>query len=142
MQLGLDNLRPPVAAGERFSAPPNSVAAVRDAGAIGARADRGHDGTTADRGLRLPHSGRHDEPDARRDDLERAPALAAKFDAVPDEAIPADDDAPAPARRPVAVLEPESSALMAARRAYAAGMMLVQTRAQAIPAGAVLDGTV
>lgn len=46
------------------------------------------------------------------------------------------------ARRTVAALEPELSDLMAARRAYAAGMMLIQTRGQTIPAGAVLDGTI
>ena len=46
------------------------------------------------------------------------------------------------ARRAVAALEPETSELMAARRAYAAGMMLTQTRGQTIPAGAVLDGTI
>lgn len=46
------------------------------------------------------------------------------------------------ARRAVAALEPELSELLAARRAYAAGMMLIQTRGQTIPAGVVLDGTV
>ena len=150
MQMGFDNLHPNVAAGERLSAPPNSVAAVRDAAAIGARADRGHGGSTADRGLRPRQAGRRDDADAdvRPDEPPRAPALAADLDAVPDEATPTGDhaathnDRPAPAHRPIAVLEPESSALMAARRAYTAGIMLTRTRGQTIPAGAVLDGTV
>ncbi len=51
-------------------------------------------------------------------------------------------EAPPPAPRAVALLEPDSSEMMAAHRAYAASLELAGTRSAAIPAGAVLDGTV
>ena len=58
------------------------------------------------------------------------------------ETAEAEAEAPPPAPRAVAFLEPDSSEMMAAHRAYAASLELAGTRTAAIPAGAVLDGTV
>ncbi len=166
MFSGVENLRPGLdAPSRRLITAPEAVAPVRDAAGTGARAARGQRDAARDRGDRPP------KPELMNGGSVSAPAPSDESPAPPGsepesaggdqhapQGRPAGNPAGGPvgdpaggspagldqpsARRAVAVLEPELSDLMAARLAYAAGMMLIQTRGQTIPAGAVLDGTI
>ena len=166
MLSGFENLRSGLdAPSRRLIAAPEAVAPVRDAAGTGARAARGQRDAARDRGDRPPKPERMNggsvSAPAPPDESPAPPGLepeSAGGDQHAPQGRPAGNPAGGPAaqaldgkpaggdqpsaRRAAAALEPELSDLMAARRAYAAGMMLNQTRGQTIPAGAVLDGTI
>ncbi len=127
MLSGFDTLRSgPAASGRRFPAPPEAVAPVHETALTRAKTARDRSDATADRGLRSSAAGR------RNGGGDRAPAPPAEPPAPPGvEPAGAGGDG----------FEPETSELMAARRAYSAGQKLADTDPMHT-IGIVLDGTI